>query len=37
LQWDGRDTNGNECATGVYFVRMTVGKDSFLRKAVLVK
>jgi hypothetical protein len=37
LQWDGRDTNGNECATGVYFVRMIVGKDSFLRKAVLVK
>jgi len=37
LQWDGRDTSGNECATGVYFVRMIVGKDSFLRKAVLVK
>ena len=37
LQWDGRDANGNECATGVYFVRMIVGKDSFLRKAVLVK
>jgi hypothetical protein len=37
LQWDGRDASGNECATGVYFVRMIVGKDSFLRKAVLVK
>lgn len=35
--WDGRDSNGNSCATGVYFIRMTVGKNSYMRKAVLVK
>lgn len=35
--WDGRDSNGKSCATGVYFIRMTAGKESFLHKAVLVK
>ena len=33
---DGRDANGNECATALFRAHDR-GKDSFLRKAVLVK
>jgi hypothetical protein len=36
-EWDGRDDQGRACGTGVYHIRMTVGNDSFLRKAVLMK
>jgi len=35
--WDGLDNNSNTCSTGVYFIRMNAGKDSFVRKAVLMK
>ncbi len=37
LEWDGTDASGRSCGTGLYHVRMTVGKDSYLRKAVLIK
>lgn len=37
LSWNGKDNYGKECSTGVYFVRMNAGKDSFVRKAVLMK
>lgn len=35
--WDGKDNNGRELNTGVYFFRMTAGKEVFTRKAVLLK
>ncbi len=37
LSWNGRDNYGSECSTGVYFIKMNAGKDSFVRKAVLMK
>ncbi|MDP2172162.1 MAG: FlgD immunoglobulin-like domain containing protein [Candidatus Cloacimonadaceae bacterium] len=37
VYWNGCDNSGRECATGVYFVRMTAGTFSFTRKAVLMK
>jgi hypothetical protein len=37
LEWNGMDNNGKACTTGVYYVRMTAGNDSFIRKAVLMK
>ena len=37
LNWDGKNKNGDACATGFYLIRMTAGKDVFLRKAVMVK
>ncbi|MDZ4181258.1 MAG: FlgD immunoglobulin-like domain containing protein [Candidatus Cloacimonadaceae bacterium] len=37
IEWNGRDDQGNACSTGVYFVRMQAGKDSFVRKAVMIK
>lgn len=37
LTWNGKDNAGAECATGIYYVRMTAGRNSFIRKAVLMK
>ncbi len=37
IVWDGKDSNGRECSTGVYYIRMDAGKDTFQRKAVLMK
>ncbi len=37
LSWNGLDDNGVECSTGIYFIRMQAGKDSFTRKAMLMK
>lgn len=37
IEWNGRDNAGQSCSTGIYFVRMNAGAQSFLRKAVLVK
>jgi hypothetical protein len=36
-QWDGRDNGGQLVASGIYFYRLTVGKRSLARKAVLLK
>lgn len=36
-QWNGRGRNGSSVAAGVYFIRMTAGSRSLVRKAVLVK
>ncbi len=36
-QWDGRDEQGRNCGTGIYHIRMTAGKESYSRKAVLIK
>ncbi|MDD2229135.1 MAG: FlgD immunoglobulin-like domain containing protein [Candidatus Cloacimonetes bacterium] len=37
LVWNGKDNNGRECSTGIYYIKMQAGKDSFTRKAVLMK
>ncbi len=37
LTWNGTDNNGKECSTGIYYIKMQAGKDSFVRKAVLMK
>ncbi len=36
-EWDGRDNGGRAVASGIYFYRLTVGKSSLARKAVLLK
>ncbi len=35
--WNGRDGNGIEAASGVYFVRLQTGGEALTRKAVLLK
>lgn len=37
IAWDGRDQSGNVLTNGVYYIRMTAGKDSYQRKALLLK
>lgn len=37
VNWNGKDKNGSDCSTGMYLIRMTVGNDVFIRKAVMVK
>lgn len=37
IVWDGTDANGKACGNGVYYFIMNAGKDSFQRKAVLLK
>jgi hypothetical protein len=37
LTWDGKDQNGTSLASGVYYIRMQAGADSFFKKAVLMK
>lgn len=37
LNWNGKDYNGRECSTGIYYIKMQVGKESYTRKAVLMK
>ena len=37
LPWDGTDGSGNRVASGVYFVRLTAGKNRASRKVVLLK
>jgi flagellar hook assembly protein FlgD len=35
--WNGRDDFGQDVGSGVYFVRLMVGQQSFVRKASLLK
>jgi hypothetical protein len=35
--WNGMDNNGRSCSTGVYYVKMLAGNDTYIRKAVLMK
>ena len=35
--WDGTDNNGRTASTGIYYIKMQAGKDSFTTKAVLMK
>lgn len=37
LNWDGMNDNGTTCSTGVYYIKMIAGNDSFMKKAVLLK
>ncbi len=37
VTWDGRDSLGNRCASGVYFARMRAGAEMLNRKLVLLK
>ncbi|MGB3939840.1 MAG: FlgD immunoglobulin-like domain containing protein, partial [Candidatus Cloacimonas acidaminovorans] len=37
LEWDGTDNSGYSCGTGIYFIKMQVGKETFVKKAALVK
>lgn len=35
--WNGTDNYGRECGTGIYYIRMQAGAESFMQKAVLMK
>jgi hypothetical protein len=35
--WNGKDSQGNNCGNGVYYIVMNAGKSSFERKAILMK
>ncbi|HOD60091.1 MAG TPA: SBBP repeat-containing protein [Candidatus Cloacimonas acidaminovorans] len=37
LVWDGTDNKNQFCGTGVYYIRMQAGKESFIKKAALLK
>lgn len=37
ITWDGTDAYGYNCSTGIYHIRLSVNRVSFLRKAVLIK
>ena len=37
LIWDGKDNLGNPCAAGIFFIRMTTDRETFTRKAVMMK
>lgn len=35
--WNGTDNLGRACSTGLYYIRMQAGSESFMQKAVLMK
>ncbi|PKN72706.1 MAG: hypothetical protein CVU50_06100 [Candidatus Cloacimonetes bacterium HGW-Cloacimonetes-3] len=37
IQWDGKSNDGQNCSSGLYTIRLFVGKDVFTRKTVLSK
>lgn len=37
IVWDGRDSNGSQVASGIYFSRLTAGGSTVTRKMVLVR
>jgi hypothetical protein len=37
ISWNGKDANGKACGSGVYYIIMKAGKQTFQRKAVLMK
>jgi flagellar hook assembly protein FlgD len=37
LSWDGRDSKGNPCASGVYFCKMQFNNKSVSKKLILMK
>jgi len=37
IYWNGRYSNGNEAASGVYFYRLEAGKTTLSKKMILVR
>lgn len=37
LQWDGSDADGNAVSSGVYFYRLTAGKETISRKMIMLR
>ena len=37
LFWDGRDSNGNQCSNGVYFIRLLKDNIPYVRKLLILK
>ncbi len=37
VTWDGKDARGNQVGTGIYFYRLTAGKQTLKKKMVLLK
>ena len=37
ISWNGKDDNGKSCSSGIYYFIMKAGKQTFQRKAVLMK
>lgn len=37
LEWDGRDSRGRRAASGVYFLRLSAGGETRVRKMVMIK
>jgi len=37
FEWNGKDSTGTECASGIYRIVMSAGGESFVRKVTLVK
>jgi hypothetical protein len=37
VRWDGRDSEGLDVSSGIYFARMTVGSELFERKMTLLR
>jgi len=37
IHWDGTNSDGSLCGSGVYFIRMDSGKQQYMRKAVMMK
>ena len=37
VTWDGKDSRGNQVSTGVYFYRLTAGKQTLTKKMILLK
>lgn len=37
LGWDGRDSSGRQSPNGIYFVKMQAGRDTSIRKTLIIK
>jgi len=37
VTWDGRNSSGMVCSSGVYFSRLKAGKSTITRKMVIVR
>ena len=35
--WDGKNLNGNNCTSGIYFFRLTTNKSNYIAKMILMK
>ncbi|MDD2228362.1 MAG: DUF2341 domain-containing protein [Candidatus Cloacimonetes bacterium] len=37
LSWNGKDDKGKDCSSGIYYIRMSAGGQTYMNKAVLMK